>query len=539
MTHLKVDGARIRYVGPGTDDSHAATVRANYPLPSDVPLYYFEVKVLDRGRDGFIGVGFCTAEVLLSKLPGWDSHSYGYHGDDGNAFSGSGMGRPYGPGFTAGDVVGALYDRSDNSISYYKNGEPLGVAFRDVAEASPLFPCVGLRTRGEEVTANFGVGPASEPFRTDFAAIKAAYQRRVMDSVRGIQLPLLSSRGTALLPQLMYDYLLHQRYWRTAAVLGRDLLRGSTAGALDEQELSDIAVRQESYDMVASGRIDEALALLREKYPPKLLSERPSLDFRLHLQKFVEMVAAVNAAAASTAPEADAATAGPGSAVMDTRRPEEEATTHGSAEAEAEAGASPTSSPGAGGTAGIDGGTLGRDDAKAGRKGSGDGGGKEGGGTGEGSAAGRPPVPTTAEILAYGSAELMPRCRTASDRDLLTDALSLLAFNDPAASPAGYLMRPAHRIALAEELNGSLLAVRGLPATSPLERLYQQAAAAMTELKRGDHPQVVSGEALALPDPRILALEPAAGGGGGGGSGSGAGGSGGSGELGGGDPMMG
>ncbi|EFJ45174.1 hypothetical protein VOLCADRAFT_35832, partial [Volvox carteri f. nagariensis] len=103
-----------------------------------------------------IGIGFCTEEVLLARLPGWDSHSYGYHGDDGHAFAGSGTGRPYGPPFTSGDVVGALYNKADRSITYYKNGESLGVAFRDIHETSPLYPCVGLRTRGEEVVANFG-----------------------------------------------------------------------------------------------------------------------------------------------------------------------------------------------------------------------------------------------------------------------------------------------------------------------------------------------------------------------------------------------
>ena len=91
-----------------------------------------------------------------------------------------------------------------------------------------------------------------------------------MAAVRKVQLPLLSSHGTALMPQLMYDYLLHQRYWRTAAVLGRDLLR--SGGQLDERELSDITVRQQSYDLVAAGQIDNALTLLRDKYPPEVRS---------------------------------------------------------------------------------------------------------------------------------------------------------------------------------------------------------------------------------------------------------------------------
>ncbi len=36
-----------------------------------------QVHVLSKGQSGFIGVGYQTEEVLLSRLPGWDPHSYG------------------------------------------------------------------------------------------------------------------------------------------------------------------------------------------------------------------------------------------------------------------------------------------------------------------------------------------------------------------------------------------------------------------------------------------------------------------------------
>jgi hypothetical protein len=64
----------------------------------------------------------------------WEAHSYGYHGDDGNAFSGSGRGRPFGPPYTTGDIIGVLFSRLDRSITYFKNGVQLGVAFTDVSE---------------------------------------------------------------------------------------------------------------------------------------------------------------------------------------------------------------------------------------------------------------------------------------------------------------------------------------------------------------------------------------------------------------------
>lgn len=71
-------------------------------------------------RPSCTGVGFCADNVDQGHLPGWEPHSYGYHGDDGQAFNSSGQGWPYGPGFGTGDVIGVLLDRTHNTISYYK-----------------------------------------------------------------------------------------------------------------------------------------------------------------------------------------------------------------------------------------------------------------------------------------------------------------------------------------------------------------------------------------------------------------------------------
>lgn len=62
--------------------------------------------------------------------------------------------------------------------------------------------------------------------------------------------------------------------------------------------------------------------------------------------------------------------------------------------------------------------------------------------------------------LAYGRAELGPGSKDEQDEELLSDALSLLAYADPATSPCGHLLRESYRAELAEELNGALLKVR-------------------------------------------------------------------------------
>ena len=45
---VKVDALRVLYVGPGGDEQQAVTVRANGPVPHDVPLFYFEMLITDK-----------------------------------------------------------------------------------------------------------------------------------------------------------------------------------------------------------------------------------------------------------------------------------------------------------------------------------------------------------------------------------------------------------------------------------------------------------------------------------------------------------
>jgi len=39
-------------VGPGRNHKDAASVRATHPIPTSCGIYYFEVKVISKGRDG-------------------------------------------------------------------------------------------------------------------------------------------------------------------------------------------------------------------------------------------------------------------------------------------------------------------------------------------------------------------------------------------------------------------------------------------------------------------------------------------------------
>ena len=84
---------RVIYKGYGKTPKDASSVRATNFIPASCGLYYYEVKIISKGRDGYMGIGLSVSTVSTNRLPGWDSSSYGYHGDDGNAFCGSGTGQ--------------------------------------------------------------------------------------------------------------------------------------------------------------------------------------------------------------------------------------------------------------------------------------------------------------------------------------------------------------------------------------------------------------------------------------------------------------
>jgi len=122
-------------------------------------------------RHECVAIGLSTTKFSpTNKMPGWDTESYGYHGDDGGIFHGQGdmlsQSSPFGPG----DIVGCGLEYSTRRIFFVKNGKFLGYALgrddngrdgvtlgKEIVE-SGLFPTVGVDTDCPIFT-NFGESP--------------------------------------------------------------------------------------------------------------------------------------------------------------------------------------------------------------------------------------------------------------------------------------------------------------------------------------------------------------------------------------------
>uniref|UniRef100_A0A6Q2X715 RAN binding protein 9 n=1 Tax=Esox lucius TaxID=8010 RepID=A0A6Q2X715_ESOLU len=274
---LSQNNLRVHYKGHGKTPKDAASVRATHPIPAACGVYYFEVKIISKGRDGYMGIGLSAQGVNMNRLPGWDKHSYGYHGDDGHSFCSSGTGQPYGPTFTTGDVIGCCVNLINNTCFYTKNGHSLGIAFTDLPPN--LYPTVGLQTPGEVVDANFG----QHPFVFDIDDYMREWRTKIQAQIDRFPIGDREGEWQSMIQKMVASYLVHHSYCATAEAFAK-----STDQAVHE-ELASIKNRQKIQKLVLSGRMGEAIETTQQLYP-SLLERNPDLLFMLKVRQFIEMV---------------------------------------------------------------------------------------------------------------------------------------------------------------------------------------------------------------------------------------------------------
>ena len=107
--------------------------------PADEPTVYFELTVLALGERAAIGIGLSVAGYRRNAMPGWDSGSFGWHGDDGKTYRGDRQpGREFSAPWAVGDVVGMGLLPRRREIFLTLNGRQAGQPLRRRAAAGLL-----------------------------------------------------------------------------------------------------------------------------------------------------------------------------------------------------------------------------------------------------------------------------------------------------------------------------------------------------------------------------------------------------------------
>ncbi|RYP87441.1 hypothetical protein DL770_004779 [Monosporascus sp. CRB-9-2] len=282
------DGLEVKYTAPrGTreHDYEVCSIRADNPIPPQVGLYYFEVTIVSevhplqrRQSEATVCVGLSSKNVALSRPPGWEAESYGYHGDDGEAYNQQNVGKRYGPRFGMGDTIGCGVNFRTKTVFFTKGGQNLKTAFRDVK--GKLYPTVGVKKAGEHI-------------RNEQASIQEAISQT---SIERLVSPPLNE--TELIQQLVLQFLQHDGYVETARAFAEEIHAEKQALNIDSSvpvegininDDEDAYRRQRIRRAILEGDIDRALKYTHVYYP-QVLKDNDQVYFKLKCRKFIEMV---------------------------------------------------------------------------------------------------------------------------------------------------------------------------------------------------------------------------------------------------------
>jgi len=298
MSGLEIlaEGTEVRFGGVTKNADEAASLRSDHPMPKECGLYYFEVTILSRGKDGLIGIGFSSRRAQLNRLPGWEGESWAYHGDDGYSFSCTSSGKAYGPRYSSQDVIGCGVNFRTGNAFFTKNGIDLGSAFTSVRNHG-LYPSVGMKKPGEHLRINFG----RTPFIFDIDRMMEQERRAIIGEISKAGVAALHPPDdeNALIHKLVGQYLAHEGYVETAKAFARDahdqhqsLASEAKPFQLPESDDDIHAItRQKIRKSILDGDIDRALKYTSSYYPHVLGEDRnKDIYFRLRCRKFIEMM---------------------------------------------------------------------------------------------------------------------------------------------------------------------------------------------------------------------------------------------------------
>ncbi|EXX62680.1 Ear1p [Rhizophagus irregularis DAOM 197198w] len=135
-------------------------IQTNYPLPnafkkdtsyislspSSEDYYYYEITILSNKNidETIIAIGFATKNHSTDRLPGCDTHSVGFHSDEGRTFHNEGYtGSKYAEKWgEVNDIIGCGYCPNTGQVFFTMNGKYLGIAYTGLFHTT-WYPTIG------------------------------------------------------------------------------------------------------------------------------------------------------------------------------------------------------------------------------------------------------------------------------------------------------------------------------------------------------------------------------------------------------------
>ncbi|GAN09191.1 ran-binding protein 9 [Mucor ambiguus] len=281
--------------GPGKKElTEAASIRTNFPMRPQCGVYYYEITIVSMGNDGLFAVGLCNASHPLDKLPGASLGSFGYHGQSGQTYCQNTKGVAYGPTYGHGDVIGCGVNYFDGTVFFTRNGISLGCAFNSIDLSSQAFyPCIGLSTQGEKITANFG----QAEFAFDIVQYIKDQQRTTIHQVCHVPVEAFPQDRYKIdtksqIDAMVLSYLAHQGYIGTVNAMKKNIDYVSNTQAdtpASNDSLLDQDTRSSIRQSIMTGHVDLAIQKTETMYP-NLLEDNADLLFQLKTRKFLDIL---------------------------------------------------------------------------------------------------------------------------------------------------------------------------------------------------------------------------------------------------------
>lgn len=269
-------------------------------IPINCGIFYYEVKVTNVTNNNYegacdISIGFMISTLTtITKAPGMETGSYGFHGSDGNIYANQSLNDKYSKKFGLGDIIGCGVNYTTKTIFFTKNGVSLGTAFKDVTK--PVYAVIGLKD-GNGIMTNFG----QDEFIFNIEGYVLNEKKKVMDKIMN-HITEPDDIGVNIIrehdifdnaQELISSYFDHLGYVDVSRTFQEEIGKENEDDDDDPHVTTaseeNLLVRQQIRNYLLSGDIDNAILLTRMRFP-RVFEQNDTILFQLNCNKFIQLI---------------------------------------------------------------------------------------------------------------------------------------------------------------------------------------------------------------------------------------------------------